>query len=104
MLLQEQWQDFEKEYCDVETEDGIVSFCEAECVNPQRIPAMLVTRHDEASGEYDAVPNPHAGEKDPVCKNSHLFQFVGLQTDYSEEGRGVITPKMIGKVLAEARG
>ena len=37
-----------------------------------------------------------------VCRKSRLYQFVGLQTDYSEAGKGVISPKMIQAVLAEA--
>jgi hypothetical protein len=103
LLGKKEWQDFEKEYLDVETEDGLVAFSEAECVNPQRIPAMLVTHHVEEADSYQPMPNPHPGARDDVCKQSKLYQFLGLQTDYSETGRGVITPKMIAAVLSEAR-
>jgi hypothetical protein len=103
LLATEPWQDFDQEYCDVETIDGIVALCEAECVNPQQIPAMLVMRRDGDSGRYEPVPNPQPGRKDPVCKSARLHQHLGLRTDYSGEGGGVISPKMIAAVLQEAR-
>jgi hypothetical protein len=97
-----EWTDFEQHYWDVETEEGLLPFCEAECVNPQRIPAMLVTRWDETAGEYTPIPNPLMEEPDPVCGKSRLFQHLGLQTDYTDAGKGVITPKMIKAVLKDA--
>ncbi len=104
LLEQPEWSDFEKQSFDVETADGIVAFCDTECCNPRRIPAMLVQRRDEQTGEYRPVPNPRAGDSmDDVCGRSRLYQYLGLQTDYSADGRGVITPKMIAAVLAEAR-
>ncbi len=103
LLEEDEWSDFDKVYCDLQTEEGLVDFCEAECINPQRIPALLVTRYDEATGDYEALPNRNPGQKCNVCKNSRLFQHLGLQTDYTEVGRGVISPRMITTVLAEAR-
>ena len=103
LLIKEEWKDFEKFYCDVETEEGMVQFCEAECVNPQRIPALLVTRLNEKTGEYRPVPNPKPGEKDAVCRGSKLYPYLGLQTDYSDDGAGIITPKMIQAVLSQAQ-
>lgn len=103
LLADETWSDFEPQYFDVGTEDGILAFSEAECINPQRIPALLVARRDGATGDYEPVPRQTPGEADDVCGKSQLYQFVGLQTDYSEQGRGVISPQMIKRVLTEAR-
>lgn len=103
LLATEAWQDFEKQYCDVETESGIIAFCEAECLNPQRVPAMLVTRLDESTGEYVPILNPRTGQADETLGTSCLYQFLGLQTDYGADGRGVITPRMLTSVLAEAQ-
>ena len=103
LLATEKWQDFKKERVDVETEDGLVTFCEAECVNPQRIPAMMVTHREEPTGEYVPLPNPSPGLQDDVCKKSRLFLHLGLQTDYTEEGKGIISPRMIETILGEAR-
>ena len=102
LFAEEQWRDFEKQYCDVETEDGLIAFCRAQCVNPSRIPALLVTQCTE-EGCYVPVQTLNAGVADSVCGRSHLYQYVGLQTDYSEVGSGLITPEMIEAVLLEAR-
>jgi hypothetical protein len=103
LLSRDEWEDFEKLYCDLGTESGLVAFSEAECINPQRIPAMLVTRRNDKTGEYEPLPNPDPGKADGLCGKSKLHQYLGLQTDYGETGRGVIAPKMIESVLKEAR-
>jgi len=100
ILAKEEWSDFEKCYFDVETVEGLMAFAETECINPQRIPAMLITRWDENEGEYVPVETKVPGKQDPICKKSRLYQYLGLQTDYA--GNGVISPKMIRAVLAEA--
>ena len=103
LLTEQEWADFEKEYCDVETIDGLVAFASAECINPQRIPAMLITRLEETTERYVPVPVREPQQRDKVCGKSKLYQYIGLQTDYSDEGKGVISPKMITAVLNEAR-
>jgi hypothetical protein len=102
LLVKEEWRDFEKKYYDVETEEGIITFCESECVNPQRIPAIILRQKNYKTGEYEPVANRVPGEPDEVCGNSRLYQYLGLQTDYTEQGKGIISPKMITKVMSEA--
>lgn len=102
ILEQDQWQDFDKEYMDLDTEEGLVALCEAECINPQQIPALLVTRVGENNEEFHPLPRKKPGEEAPACGKSHLYQYVGLQTDYSDDGKGVVTPNMIEEVLTEA--
>ncbi|MGE4488628.1 MAG: hypothetical protein AB7E95_03680 [Kiritimatiellales bacterium] len=102
LLADKEWSEFEKEYCDVETVEGLVAFASAECINPQRIPAMLITRRQEETGRYMPVPTRDPVPHDDVCGKSKLYQYVGLQTDYSDEGKGIISPKMITAVLEEA--
>ena len=102
ILTEEKFADFEKEYCDVETVDGLVAFASAECINPQRIPAILVTRKQEGSDRYLPVPVRVPKPFDEVCGKSKLYQYVGLQTDYTSAGKGIISPKMITTVLEEA--
>lgn len=103
LLSKEEYSAFEKLYCDVETIDGLVAFAEAECINPSRIPAMLVTAWDDASDEYMPVEISDPGAKDSVCNKSKLYQYLGLQTDYSDVGKGIISPKMIQSILAEVK-
>lgn len=104
LLERDEWQSlYVKEYCDVETPEGIVAFCKSECVNPQRIPAFVVMDWDPKTQTYQPLPNPKPGDPDPVCRQSRLYQFMGIQTDYTDAGKGVITKPMIESVLAQAR-
>lgn len=103
LLAKAEWTDFEKQYCDVETEDGLVPFCRAECINPNRIPAMLVSRWNAERGCYERLPNPQPGHPHALLRKSQLYSWLGLQTDYSDAGRGVITPAMLTTVLTAAR-
>jgi hypothetical protein len=102
LFAEETWQDFEKQYCDVETEEGLIAFCRAQSVNPSRIPAVLIMRRGE-DGRYVPIQHPSPGQDAGIFGKAHLYQFVGLQTDYGELGNGLITPQMIEAVLAEAR-
>jgi len=101
LLTKPEWADFEKAYVDVETEDGLVLFCNAECINPQRIPAFLIEKWDDEQGRHLPVVNIRAGEPDSVCKASKLYTYLGLQTDYSTSG--TITPRMLTSVMKEAK-
>ena len=101
LLAKEGFDAFEKLYCDVETIEGIVAFAEAECINPSRIPALLVTQWNEDAGDFEPVSVKEPGSADAVCKKSRLYQYLGLQTDYSDVGKGVISPKMIQSILDE---
>ncbi|MFO7821103.1 MAG: hypothetical protein R6V56_03465 [Lentisphaeria bacterium] len=102
LLKKDEWKNFEKVYCDVESEEGMVSFCKSECVNPQRIPAFLITKLNSETGKFTPLPNPTMGKEDKVCKDSKLFTYLGIQTDYTDRGRGVISPKMIKSVFTQA--
>jgi hypothetical protein len=102
-LTKDDYAEFEKCYIDVETIDGLVAFAEAECINPSRIPAMLVTAWDEEKADFIPLSTVTPGAKDAVCKKSKLYQYVGLQTDYSDVGKGIISPKMIKAILTEAK-
>ncbi|NCD34847.1 MAG: hypothetical protein EOL87_15705 [Spartobacteria bacterium] len=103
MINKGQLADVDMDYKDVLTVDGVVDFSELECLNPQRIPAMVVSRYSSESGRYEAIENPRPGEADAVCKKSRLYHIMGVQTDYSLEGRGIITPEMIAHVVTEAQ-
>lgn len=101
LLAKEGYEKFEKLYRDVETVDGLIDFCEAECLNPSKIPAMVVAK-DLGNGKYEWLPNKTMGNDEKVYKNSKTFQFLGLQTDYSDVGKGIIAPKQIQATLDEA--
>lgn len=82
------------EYHDVLTLPGIVEFCKSGCLNPNRIPALLMARDGEwvDSGmrlDSKGVFNPYV-----------TYPFIGVQTDY--DGGGVIRPDDIKDVLRQA--
>lgn len=103
LLAKQEWQDFGRAYSDVETEVGLVDFCKVQCVNPSRIPSMVILKRNEETGRYELIRNANPGETGGVLKNSRLYTFLGLQTDYTDVGKGLITPKMLTSILAEAR-
>ena len=92
---------FHKEYHNVLSEEGLVEFCKSECLNPSRIPAMVISCAD-SEGKSHYLVNPDPDVFDSVCRHSKLYQFLGVQTDYSEEGKGIISPEMIKSILDEA--
>ena len=92
---------FHKEYHNVLSAEGLVEFCKRECLNPSRIPAMVISCAD-SEGKSHYLVNPDPDAFDSVCRHSKLYQFLGVQTDYSEEGKGIISPEMIKSILDEA--
>ena len=101
MLKKEEWQDFSKSYVEVLTEQGLIEFCNMECINPQRIPAMTVQRLVPETHTYEYILNPHHKAVDDACGSFKLYTYLGLQTDYTTTG--TITPKMITSILTSAR-
>lgn len=98
IMEDEAYANFSMEYHDVSTESGIVEFCKAGCLNPNRIPAMLVADEDGYITSDRIREDVWTAYGDNVT-----YQFVGLQTDY-DKGHGVITPAAIEQVLSEALG
>ncbi len=103
LLAKDEWSDFDKQYCDVETADGLLDFCRAECINPNRIPALVVAKRDADDDEGRMLLNPTPDERSAVYGNSKLYTYLGLQTDYTDVGKGLIKPNMLTAVLEEAR-
>jgi hypothetical protein len=93
---------FDYAYASLDTEEGLIQFCKAESINPQRVPAFVVERRDDLTEAYIPIapknpPNPN--DSDVATR---LFTVLGLQTDYSDEGGGVLYPEQIKQVLQEA--
>ena len=63
---------------------------------------MLVTKRQEGTDTYAPVSTRNPQPQDEICGKSKLYQYVGLQTDYTPAGKGLISPKMITAVLEEA--
>ena len=100
LLVKDEWSDFDSVYNDIETEDGLVSFVHTECLNPQRIPSFVVEKENAETGAWEPLLNP-----DALASTARMrpWRYIGVETDYSEAGRGVITPKMVTDALARAK-
>lgn len=101
LLTKPEYSMIKMEYHDVMTLDGIVDFCKAECLNPNRIPALLM------ASESGYVRQPAWAESmfdsstpyfafDPAA----TYPYVGVQTNY--DGNGVITEQTIQGILDTA--
>ncbi|MFW6367281.1 MAG: hypothetical protein ACOC0L_01300 [bacterium] len=101
LLTDDKFADFEKVYLGLDSEDGLVEFCNVESINPQRIPAFVVSRFDAAANRYEPILRTPQSDKKEASNPASLYAVVGLQTDYS--GSGTIPPRMITTVLNEAR-
>src|SRR3989339_1661563 len=97
ILGEEDYADFEYAYNDLGTPEGLVRFCRAEILNPQRVPSFMVYRIGE--GEAESALRPVRRRK-KVSAGEEIDTFLALETDYRTTG--VITPEMIKKVLDTA--
>ena len=83
--------------------DGIVKFCLTGCLNPNRIPALLM----EEDGSYVEIPKKLWDDLDKNDGPEHgrfspdaTYPNVGTQTNY--DGNGVITEQTIQGILDTA--
>jgi len=98
LLQKPEYVGIEKQFNDMETEPAVVKFCKVSCMNPSNLPALLMSVVDETGNEF-FMPNPEPDKKDDVCKTQKLYQYLGLQTDYTGETKGVISGAMIESIF-----
>jgi hypothetical protein len=98
LLEEAHYSDFEMEYFDLGTIEGLVRFSQSEVLNPQRIPSLMVFLRDpdDASGR----PQPlHNLKKIGLTgdQKDEILTFLTLETDYKDSG--VLAPKAIREIL-----
>ncbi len=101
LLEEEKWQNFEMIDFDILTEDGLVAFVKEEVLNPQRIPCFVLQKRGN-DGEYENILNPEYSKG--TGSESLPFRFLGIETDYSSKGNGIIKPSDIDAVLEKVVG
>jgi hypothetical protein len=102
LLKTKEWQAFEKIYYNVESIDGLVAFTQVECLNPSRIPGFVITKWNNQIQGYEYIPQ-NAQDIEDNFKRTLLHMWLGLQTDYSEIGKGTLPPKLIEDMLQRAK-
>ena len=100
-LTSTDWQDFGIAYNDILTEDGMVSFVKRECLNPQRIPSFIVEKLGSDGETYEAIKNPAHSQ---TVEGVRPMRLLGIQTDYTEAGKGIIPPAAVVEIMQQARG
>ena len=103
-LLQDpEWEEFSKTYQNVETVDGLVAFAQTECMNPSRIPGFVVKAWNPRKERYTYLPQTLIDPIKPAAQRNLLSLYLGLETDYTDVGKGVLAPKLIKSILRAAR-
>jgi hypothetical protein len=104
LLAKPEYSMIKMEYHDVLTLDGIVDFCKTGCLNPNRIPALLLADN----GKYIEMPGCmwDEVEKGSGLMNSRFdpsvtYPYVGVQTNY--DSTGVITESVVQDLLDIAK-
>ena len=101
IVQQKKFTAFAKDYQSVDTVDGLVAFTEAECLNPSRIPGFVVQKWDAQTERYRYLPQQE--DPDTLLKQKNLLTlYLGIQTDYSASGKGLLPPALINAVLEKA--
>lgn len=96
VLEKEEYSNFAWAYHCLGSEEGLVRFCQMECLSPNQIPAFIVSSWDEEIQRWVPIPNMH-DEQVRIENPSIPYVYMGLMTDYSASG--VITQKQIESVL-----
>ena len=99
-LINSDWQDFEVSYHDITTEDGMVDFALRECLNPQRIPSFIVEKKVAGTDNFEPIRNP---AHDSWTSGVRPMRYLGIQTDYTEVGKGIIPPAVVVDVMKQAK-
>lgn len=102
LLEKEEFAEFDRQYWDLSTLDGLVKFARTECINPNRIPAFTIDKVDQETGWVEPLRPTNQSEK-PEWSYARLYSLFGMQTDYTDKGKGLLTPDMLTTVMKEAK-
>ncbi len=91
--------DFDMDYQNLSTIEGMQAYALAETVNGQRIPALQVMKYSENKKSYVKIPYPGNG-KDSDAKP--FLYYLQLETGYSADEAG-IDPERIKKIMSMAQ-
>jgi hypothetical protein len=94
LLTEEKYSNFDMEYVDIKTLNGLVELCKCEVLNPQKIPAFIIKKRN-AFGNFDFINVKTSPHKYSDEINTILY----IQTDYSNVGKGLINYEKIVELL-----
>jgi hypothetical protein len=89
---------FDMDYQNLSTIEGMQAYALAETVNGQRIPALQIMKYSEEKKSYVKIPYPGAA-KGSAAKP--FFYYLQLETDYSSNDSS-IEPNRIKELMSLA--
>jgi hypothetical protein len=95
-------QDFDMDYQNLSTAEGMAAYALAETVNGQRVPALQIMRYNDERKTYVKIADPRPEVTDSEHGRVFVPVYLQIQTDYSS-GSGVITPADVTRLMALAR-
>ena len=75
LLEKEEYKNIKFEFHDILTEEGVVDFCKTQCINPNRVPALVLT-HDK--------------ENTIALRDKHIMRMSGVAPLISNDGTGIV--------------
>ena len=98
ILEDEAYAEFEMEYFDLGTVEGLIRFSQCEVLNPQRIPSLFVYRQSGQESGVAIKPVRYVKKVSTLNdQEAEIETFLALETDY--RANGVISPKAIKELL-----
>jgi hypothetical protein len=76
-------QDFDMDYQNLSTAEGMAAYALAETVNGQRIPALQIMRYDEDRKTYVKIPDPRPEVTGDEDGRVFVPVYLQIQTDYA---------------------
>ena len=93
LLLEEDnsMNDFDMDYQNLSTIEGMQAYALAETVNGQRIPALQIMKYSEEKESYVKIPYPGNGKD---SDDKPFMYYLQLETDYSSDNASISTDKI----------
>lgn len=82
-------EDFDLDYQNLSTVEGMAAYAISETVNGQRIPALQIMKYDKERKSYVKIPDLRAETFNDKTGELFVPAYLQLQTDYSSDSPGI---------------
>lgn len=74
--------DFDMDYQNLSTAEGMAAYAAAETINGQRLPGLQIMKYNEGKRTYTKIADPRPESFDAKTKKLFVPSYLQLQTDY----------------------
>lgn len=101
MILEEDngLNDFDMDYQNLSTVEGMQAYALSETVNGQRLPALQIMKYSAEKKSYIKIPFPGSGKG---ADTRPFLYYLQLETDYSSDNAS-ITPDKVRELMSVAQ-